>query len=324
MDATESESKGQNHFLQFKGDKKPLARIVTRNLLLTLLTLGIYRFWARTNVRDYLWGNFTVLGEPFEYSGRGLELLLGFLVVMATIFFPWAMLTTAADIFDGYQFVGGFDNISYAVGLVAALVLASVGSYRARGFRLSRTSWRGVRASQRGSSAVYGIWLAGLTIAKFVSFGLITPKANAYLWRYRYDNTMFGDARFHVTDKSVRGLIIGFAVAYVFALPTLFLSLIWYKAHEYRTLVGRISFRDAKFQFDATGWDLLRLSSGNILIYGLTLGLGAPFAQRRRAQFVADHLSVIGSMNVDSVRQSLSDTPTLGEGLVDALGIGTV
>lgn len=66
--------------LSFVGDMGPLFGLVIVNALLSIVTLGIYRFWARTRVRRYLWRNMQLLGEPFEYSGVGSELFVGFLI----------------------------------------------------------------------------------------------------------------------------------------------------------------------------------------------------------------------------------------------------
>ncbi len=53
--------------------------------LLTLITLGLYRFWARTRVWRYMWSATSPGGDPFEYTGTGLEKLLGFLVAMVIL-----------------------------------------------------------------------------------------------------------------------------------------------------------------------------------------------------------------------------------------------
>ena len=47
-----------------------------------LLTLGWSRFWGRTRIRRYLWNHFAILGDRFEYRGRGRELLIGFLLAL--------------------------------------------------------------------------------------------------------------------------------------------------------------------------------------------------------------------------------------------------
>src|ERR1041385_8862991 len=70
----------------FNGRVGELYGIYFRNLLLSILTLGIYRFWAKTRWRRYLWSHLTLLGEPFEYSGTGKELFIGFLKAALLIF----------------------------------------------------------------------------------------------------------------------------------------------------------------------------------------------------------------------------------------------
>ena len=40
---------------RFHGSWQEFARIAFPNLLLTIVTLGIYRFWATTREREYLW-----------------------------------------------------------------------------------------------------------------------------------------------------------------------------------------------------------------------------------------------------------------------------
>jgi len=41
--------------LLFDGSRKPLFWLLLRNLGLTIVTLGIYRFWAKTRVRQFFW-----------------------------------------------------------------------------------------------------------------------------------------------------------------------------------------------------------------------------------------------------------------------------
>ena len=66
----------------YTGRLRKLIPIVLRNILLSIITLGIYRFWGKTKIRRYLWSQVSFRGEPLEYTGTGTELFLGFLVVM--------------------------------------------------------------------------------------------------------------------------------------------------------------------------------------------------------------------------------------------------
>ncbi len=76
---------GGSDAIEFRGERKPLAGIIVKNTLLTIITFSIYRFWARTNIRKYYWSNTLLLGDRLEYTGRGGELFVGFLIVMAIL-----------------------------------------------------------------------------------------------------------------------------------------------------------------------------------------------------------------------------------------------
>ena len=55
-----------------------VAPIFLKNLFFNIITLSFYRFWARTRLRYYFWANSEIFGDRLEYSGRGLELFVGF------------------------------------------------------------------------------------------------------------------------------------------------------------------------------------------------------------------------------------------------------
>src|SRR6185437_12571356 len=69
--------------VRFTGENARFRRIVIRGALLELVTFGFYRFWLATEMRQYLWSSTEIDGDALEYTGRGKELLLGFLVAMA-------------------------------------------------------------------------------------------------------------------------------------------------------------------------------------------------------------------------------------------------
>ena len=58
------------------------------NFILRVLTLGIYHFWGKTEVRRRIWSAVRLNGEPLEYTGTGKELFIGFLVVLLCVFLP--------------------------------------------------------------------------------------------------------------------------------------------------------------------------------------------------------------------------------------------
>lgn len=175
------------------GTRRPLAPLLLKNLLLTVLTLGIYRFWAKTALRRHFWRSVKVDRRPFEYVGRGGELLVGFLVGVA-------VLAPLGAIQAGSQWLLADDplvlDLVQAALLAALYALGHVARFQARRYRLSRTSWRGVRAGQDGSTWAYLgralLWgLVGLA-----TLGLSVPWGSTALQRYRTNATRFGDRRF--------------------------------------------------------------------------------------------------------------------------------
>lgn len=71
--------------LRQHGTGGELFAIFIVNILLKLVTLGIYHFWAQTRVRRYLWTQASFDNERFEYKGRGVELFLGFLKALGLL-----------------------------------------------------------------------------------------------------------------------------------------------------------------------------------------------------------------------------------------------
>src|SRR6056297_1966200 len=71
--------------LDFDGDTGVLFWIALRTAFLTILTLGFYRFWMITRIRRYYWGAIRIDGDPLEYTGRGIEKLLGFLLALVIL-----------------------------------------------------------------------------------------------------------------------------------------------------------------------------------------------------------------------------------------------
>lgn len=177
--------------LQFL-DRPGLPQLLVRNLLFGALTFGFYRFWAKTNLRRFLWASVVIDGEPLEYTGRARELLIGFLIVMA-IFVPLSVGYSALQAsFLTDPVAGGILSLAYVLTLY---LLINAAIWRARRYRLLRTLWRGIRAGQDGSTWVYigkaALWLLLVPL----SLGLAMPWALADLARYRIEHTQWGQFR---------------------------------------------------------------------------------------------------------------------------------
>ena len=71
--------------VSFSGDRGEFFRLVARGAGLELITVGFYRFWLATDIRRHLWSNTDIDGDAAEYTGRGKELLVGFLFALAIL-----------------------------------------------------------------------------------------------------------------------------------------------------------------------------------------------------------------------------------------------
>ena len=196
-----------------------LYKIVLINLSLTLVTLGLFRFWAKTRLRRFLWVHATIDQDRLEYAGTGNELLLGFLIVLFPILLPlFLVLGTSSLILEG--FAPGWSWVVETFQPLLIFFLIGIALYRARYYRLTRTRWRGIRAGQTGSSVRYGVMVAASYLATLFSLGLAWPWSQVWLFRYKMNNTWLGNRRF-VFDGSSAGLYPSYLAAWAatFFLP---------------------------------------------------------------------------------------------------------
>jgi uncharacterized membrane protein YjgN (DUF898 family) len=171
----------------FSGSRGEFFDLAKRGAALELVTLGFYRFWLLTDIRRHLWSNTLVDGDAAEYTGRGKELLIGFLVALAIL----------VPIYLGY-FLIGLEAEHYqafaSIPLVAFFYLfGQFAIYRARRYRLTRTVWRGVRFWMTGSGWIYALQASLWGLLMILTLGLILPWRAAALERYKMRHSHYGD-----------------------------------------------------------------------------------------------------------------------------------
>ena len=191
----------------FLSENSKLFWLVTWTGALTIVTLGIYRFWARTRLRRYIWSSIRPGGDSFEYIGTGLEKFLGFLIALVVLAVYLGLLQVVLS-FIGFSLWGAITSeprgpmdvvtqlgATYVTGL-AVLPLIFFAQYRARRYMLSRTRWRGLRFAMDAAAVGYA-WRAllyfGLSI---VTLGALMPLATFRLEKYMTDRMWYGDASF--------------------------------------------------------------------------------------------------------------------------------
>ena len=338
---------------EYDGEGAALGKLVITNSLLTLATLGIYRFWAKTRVRRYFWSRISFLGDRFEYTGTGRELFFGFLIALAA-------LAVVFGVPIGMELALGIDHPAYwavrAVSTLVLLFLVFVAHFRARRYRLSRTEWRGIRFAQDGSSVRYAFLALGWAAVAALTLGLAYPVYRMRVQRFRTRHTTFGDRRF-VLDGQARRLFMPWLLAWVFLAPTLGMTYIWYRVREFRYLAGttrcgNLSFASdlgassiviffivyyvaaALFMFlfgisfsmiDPSG-PTITLFAGIVVMVAVLLTvlelLAAVILLHPICRVVMSSVRVLGEEDYERIAQSSLSTPRRGEGLADALDVG--
>ena len=172
---------------EFTGSEGQFFRLALIGNLLMIPTFAFYRFWLTTDIRRHLWSHTRIGGEGLEYTGRGRELLIGFLIAMAILtplYTAYFLLSLEAERWQAFASVPLF---------LIIYVLMHYGSYRARRYRATRTMFRGVRLWMTGSGWAYAARAILWDLLTVVSLGLAFPWRASALERYRMSHTHFGD-----------------------------------------------------------------------------------------------------------------------------------
>jgi len=125
--------------IRFTGSGSEYFRIWIVNLLLMLVTLGIYFPWAKVRRLRYFYANTLIGGQPLGFHASPSRMLRGYVLVALML-----MAQSAAE---------KFSPLAGAVALVLLLALWPALLKSALQFRLANTSWRGLRFRFTGSVA---------------------------------------------------------------------------------------------------------------------------------------------------------------------------
>lgn len=191
------------------------------NFLLRVLTLGIYGFWAKTEVRKRLWSAIRIEGEPLQYTGTGKELFLGFLVAFGVVVLPIMLVSIAVNLAFGPDSLAS--NVFILLLYPAMFTLIGIAIYRAQRYRLSRTTWRGIRGALVGSDRAYGWKYFWTALLLPMTLGWIAPWRTTELQAMLTRDMRFGNRPFRFTADS--GSLYGrFAVFWCGALVIVLLG----------------------------------------------------------------------------------------------------
>lgn len=236
----------ERHAVTFSGSGSEYFRIWIVNLLLTLLTLGLYYPWAKARRLKYFMTATRVAGHALDFHGQPRQMLRGFLLTVL--------------LFGAYALAG---EVSPVAGGIALLIVAAVwpalfcASMR---FRLANTSWRGLRLRFTGSVA--GAYRAfAPVVAGMVAFGVLAA---------------VGEAMADAWGKAAAGVPMGLAVlAFYASLPYTFYRVKKYQHEHFAIGQLRAQFRAEPGDFYKLFLKTGAVSLGAVMLAGLAFGLMA-------------------------------------------------
>lgn len=152
------------------------------NLLLTLLTLGIYSAWAKVRRLQYFYRNTALAESSFDYHGSPTAILKGRLIAFAMLVI--------------YNLAGNFNPfLGLMIGIVFACSLPWL-LLRSLQFNLHNSSHRGLRFRFRGTLGESYVVFLLLPLGIFVTLYLLAPVWHQQLKRFQHNNSWYGQTAF--------------------------------------------------------------------------------------------------------------------------------
>ncbi len=286
---------------EYDGKGKEIFPLYLKNIVLTLLTFGIYKFWAQVTMRKYHYRHVLFHGGNLDYHATGGERFIGFLKGMALLS-PIALLLwyVFSNLAVGLE---GEESIDLAVTMVMILgfllrPLIIVGSMA---FHQSRTSWNHIRFRFTGKiRSLYGLYFRDALFI-FLTFGIYMFWHQINLMRFRRTHSTLGGVAFGYSGKGGELFALHF-LGYLATLLTLGLYAPWYYAKLHRYHIDQTTFQGMRFYSNLSGGMVLKTLIVCILLTFFTLGLGMPWAVARWKGMLVNTVFAKGTVNLNHLQ----------------------
>ena len=299
---------------EFRGTGIEYFKIWIINLLLTIVTLGIYSPWAKVRNNKYLYNHLYLDDYNFDYHAQPLNILLGRVIALGVFMI-------LVGIGQVYPIWGG------AIFFVVILVLAPWIVVSSFSFRNRNSSYKNLRfdftGDYKGAFITFGI----LPLAGAISFGLLMPLVLRQIRKYVVDNTCYGTSSFEFTAAIndyfmafLKILGMGFvlavgagvlttfgaavpAIAFIggIAMMAVYLLIYAYYVATIENLKWNASWLQTNyFTSDLKTVELATLFFTNALLMIVTLGLAFPAIKVRVAAYKASRIVFVACEDLDT------------------------
>ena len=314
---------------EFHGSEREYFKIWLVNIILTILTLGIYSAWAKVRHKKYIYGSARLSGACFEYLADPVKIRKGRMIAgVFLILYP-----TLSNLFPQIGYI-------FSLVLFAAVPWIVV---RALAFNARNSALRNIRFGFSGrvkdAAKAFALW----PILVLLTLGILAPYAYYRQRKFIVENSRYGTTRFALTatardyyrlflSASVPFIIgVGLVAAVIFFLPLLAvpaaLALYLYLFAFYSVKTTNLQFNSSqlaahRFKADLRIKEYLALVVTNSLATALTLGLFYPWAKIRTLSYKFSRLSLITSGDLDTfIAGEQKQVGSVGEEMSDFFDI---
>jgi uncharacterized membrane protein YjgN (DUF898 family) len=306
--------------LQFNGNGNDFFGVIIVNWLLTVVTLGLYYPWAKARRLQFLYGETTLNGDSFSFHGTGKEMFKGFIKAI----FLFALLYGLFFLFL-YLKLPLLGLLLFYLGFIAILPLAIHGSYR---YRMSRTSWRGIRFGYRGDRKEFTMNFFKWIFFTVVTFGIYGSWMSINMRNYVLGNVRFGNVEFNYEGDGGEYFILNLK-GYFLTVFTLGIYAFWWQKDLFEYYIDNLSLNkdgeEIALNSTVTGGGFFKLAVVNVLIIIFTLGLGYAWVVTRTMKYIFENIELEGNLNLDTIVQTEDNfKDATGEDVSDFLNLDFV
>lgn len=184
------------------------------NLLMTVVTLGLYSPWATVRNKQYLYNSTQFDNEPLAYLATPMQVLKGRAIALS-LFLLYLLLSTLLPAVAGFFFL-------------VLVALAPVMIHLSMRFNMRNTSYRHVRFGYTGSIGetylLFGVYPLLSILTLFLAFPAVFKMQQAYLLSHmKWGNREFSAQLSYKTFYGAFGIYIGGLIA-LLVLAAIFVS----------------------------------------------------------------------------------------------------
>jgi uncharacterized membrane protein YjgN (DUF898 family) len=251
-----------NYQLEFNGKGSEFFSVIIVNWLLTILTLGFYYPWAKARKLQFLYGETSLNGDSFSFHGTGKEMFKGFIKALFIIGFLYGLFFLFL-----YLKTPVLGIIILYLGILALLPFAIHGSYR---YRMSRTSWRGIRFGYRGDRKEFSMNFFKWLFFTIFSFGIYGSWMSINMRNYLLGNIRFGDVEFNSDGDGGDYFMLNLK-GYFLTVFTLGIYGFWWQKDLFEYYINNLSMnkddKEIALNSTVTGGGVFKLAIVNINHY---------------------------------------------------------